>query len=118
MRRIKLAFIYPLLITISCTTIASLPQEPDSPPKDATIYELSIYEARLSSYVMYLQTFLIKNIDKLNAEGYKLMLFNPIPLKEKHTIKDLLLNISHFKDYIRYAKPIANSLYQKYSKLK
>ncbi|AHH11507.1 Outer surface protein (plasmid) [Borrelia coriaceae ATCC 43381] len=58
-----------LTLILSCTTIASLTEEP-TPPKGQTLTELNAYEAKLSDYVMYLQVFLTRTKKKVNDPNY------------------------------------------------
>uniref|UniRef100_UPI00046733CB BBA14 family lipoprotein n=1 Tax=Borrelia persica TaxID=44448 RepID=UPI00046733CB len=102
----------------SCTTIATLIEEPISPNSN-NITDLSEYEAKLSGYVMYLQSFLVKTKKKVNDLNYPdFTFFDPSLLKSEHSIKALLHNIKLFQDYIKNTKPIAKAVYKKYSKLK
>ncbi|UPA13738.1 BBA14 family lipoprotein [Borrelia turicatae] len=111
---IKLTF---LTLILSCTSIASLTEEP-TPPKTQTIKELSVYEAKLSDYIMYLQVFLTRTKKKVNDPKYpKFTYFDASILKSESTIDDLMFNINLFKEYISITKPIAQMVYRKYSKL-
>ncbi|AHH11397.1 hypothetical protein bcCo53_001035 (plasmid) [Borrelia coriaceae] len=107
-----------LTLILSCTTIASLTEEP-TPPKEQTLTELNIYEAKLSDYVMYLQVFLTRTKKKVNDPKYpKFTYFDASTLKSNHTVDDLMFNINLFKKYIQVTKPIVQIVYNKYSKLK
>ncbi|WAZ72705.1 hypothetical protein O5404_06630 (plasmid) [Borrelia miyamotoi] len=107
-----------LSFIFSCTTIASLMDEP-TPPIKHTIKDLSTYEAKLADYIMYLQVFLTRTKNKFNDSQYpKFTYFDSSYLKHEHTIDALLFNIKLFQDYIRITKPIAQSVYMRYSKLK
>lgn len=75
-------FLLNSLIIFSCSTIASLPEEPSS-PQESTLKALSLYEAHLSSYIMYLQTFLVKTKQKVNNKNYpEFTLFDTSKLKK------------------------------------
>ncbi|UPA12557.1 BBA14 family lipoprotein [Borrelia venezuelensis] len=105
-------------LILSCTSIASLTEEPIS-PKTQTIKELSVYEAKLSDYVMYLQVFLTRTKKKVNDPKYpKFTYFDASTLKFESTIDDLMFNINLFKEYISITKPIAEDVYKRYTKLK
>ncbi|WAZ91717.1 BBA14 family lipoprotein [Borrelia miyamotoi] len=108
-----------ILFIFSCTTIASLMDEP-TPPIKHTIKDLSTYEAKLTDYIMYLQVFLTRTRKKfINDTNYpKFTYFDSSTLKHDHTIDSLLFNIKLLKDYISITKPIAQSVYMRYSKLK
>ncbi|QFP42499.1 hypothetical protein F9Y90_05190 (plasmid) [Borrelia miyamotoi] len=107
-----------LNLILSCTTIASLTEEPIK-PQTQTIKDLSIYEAKLSDYVMYLQVFLTRTKKKFpNDIDYpKFNYFDASLLKSQSTTDALLFNIGLLKEYIKITKPIAQSVYKKYSKL-
>ncbi|UGQ16823.1 BBA14 family lipoprotein [Borrelia sp. RT5S] len=110
--------LFALILISSCSSIASLPQEPDAPVNN-TLQSLSIYEARLSSYVMYLQTFLVKTKEKFKDKDYPpFTFFDTTLLQKTHTMKAVKENIQHLKHYISIIKPIVNTIYKKYSKLK
>ncbi|WKC80300.1 BBA14 family lipoprotein [Borreliella tanukii] len=109
-------FLLNTLIIFSCSTIASLPEEP-SYPKESTLKALSLYEAHLSSYVMYLQTFLVKTKQKVNNKNYpEFKLFDTSKLEKDQNIKSIKTNITNLKNYIDKIKPIAIQIYKKYSK--
>ncbi|AHH10028.1 Outer surface protein (plasmid) [Borrelia parkeri SLO] len=113
----KLIKLTLLTVIFSCTSIASLTEEP-TPPKTQTIKELSVYEAKLSDYVMYLQVFLTRTKKKVNDPKYpKFTYFDTSTLKSESTIDDLMFNINLFKEYISIIKPIAQMVYKRYSKL-
>ncbi|ACH93912.1 BBA14 family lipoprotein [Borrelia duttonii] len=105
-------------ITFSCKSIASLTNEPE-PPIEPTLKNLSIYETQLTSYVLYLETFLIRARQKFpNYNFPPFTLFDPKNLKEEHTLQTIKENIKHLKHYINTTKPIAIDVYKKCSKLK
>ncbi|AHH13239.1 Outer surface protein (plasmid) [Borrelia hermsii YBT] len=113
----KLVNLTFLTLIFSCTSIASLTEEPTF-PKTQTLTELSTYEAQLSDYVMYLQVFLTRTKKKVNDTKYpKFTYFDTSALKSEQTIQDLMFNINIFKEYIKITKPIAEAVYKKYSKL-
>ncbi|WP_210369428.1 BBA14 family lipoprotein [Borreliella garinii] len=112
------AFLFLLnsLIIFSCSTIASLPEEPPF-PKESTLKALSLYEAHLSSYIMYLQTFLVKTKQKVNNKNYpEFKLFDTSQLEKDQTLKSIKTNIANLKNYIDKIKPIEIQIYKKYSK--
>ncbi|UPA10193.1 hypothetical protein bhYOR_001584 (plasmid) [Borrelia nietonii YOR] len=114
----KLVNLTFLTLIFSCTSIASLTEEP-IPPKTQTLTELSTHEAKLADYVMYLQVFLTRTKKKVNNPKYpKFTYFDSSTLKSEQTIQDLMFNINIFKAYIKITKPIAEAVYKKYSKLK
>ncbi|WP_373582573.1 BBA14 family lipoprotein [Borreliella garinii] len=109
-----------LLITflLCCTTIASLPDEPN-PPIIQTLGALAKYEAQLSDYVMYLVTFLSKTKVKVNDLNYPEYTYpNLSTLKDEHSITSIKHNIKLLLEYIQKTKPIAKKVYNQYSKLK
>ncbi|MCD2332386.1 BBA14 family lipoprotein [Borreliella americana] len=109
-------FLLNILIIFSCSTIASLPEEPSS-PKESTLKALSLYEAHLSSYIMYLQTFLVKTKQKVNNKNYpEFTLFDTSKLEKDQTLKSIKTNIDALKKHIDKIKPIAMQIYKKYSK--
>ncbi|SCW38301.1 BBA14 family lipoprotein [Borreliella japonica] len=109
-------FLLSMLLIFSCSTIANLPEEPPY-PKESTLKALSLYEAHLSSYIMYLQTFLIKTKQKVNNKNYpEFELFDTSKLEKDQTLKSIKTNISNLKNYIDKIKPIAMQIYKKYSK--
>ncbi|ACK74212.1 hypothetical protein LRB59_05065 [Borreliella burgdorferi] len=109
-------FLLNSLIIFSCSTIASLPEEPSS-PQESTLKALSLYEAHLSSYIMYLQTFLVKTKQKVNNKNYpEFTLFDTSKLKKDQTLKSIKTNIAALKNHIDKIKPIAMQIYKKYSK--
>ncbi|AWG43314.1 hypothetical protein CR532_04775 (plasmid) [Candidatus Borreliella tachyglossi] len=118
-KSIIISFFLPLFIVLfGCTSIASLPQEP-SHPSDATLKSLSAYEAKLASYALYLQTFLVRTKEKFGDANFpKFTLFDSTLLQATHTINAVTKNIEHLKYYINITKPIAIIVYKKYSKLK
>ncbi|AYE36784.1 hypothetical protein DB313_04615 (plasmid) [Borrelia turcica IST7] len=117
-KRLTICLLFSFILLSSCTSIASLPQEPATPVSN-TLQSLSIYEAHLSSYVMYLQTFLVKTKEKFRDKDYpQFSFFDATLLKKTHTIDAVKQNIEHLKHYISITKPIVNSIYKKYSKLK
>ncbi|ETZ17825.1 Outer surface protein [Borrelia duttonii CR2A] len=61
---ILLSRLISLFLIISCTTIASLTDEPTL-PKTESLKELSTYEAKLADYIMYLQVFLTRTQKKV-----------------------------------------------------
>ncbi|AMR75975.1 BBA14 family lipoprotein [Borrelia hermsii] len=105
-------------IILSCTSIASLPEEPEA-PIEPTLKNLSIYEAKLTGYALYLETFLVRTKQKLRDSDFPTFtLLNSSVLREEHTLEAVKDNIAHLKHYINNTKPIAISVYKKYSKLK
>lgn len=109
-------FLLNTLVIFSCSTIASLPEEPSS-PKETTLKALSLYEAHLSSYIMYLQTFLVKTKQKVNSKNYPgFKLFDASKLEKDQTLKSIKANIANLKNHIDKIKPIAMQIYKKYSK--
>ncbi|ETZ17350.1 Outer surface protein [Borrelia duttonii CR2A] len=115
---ILLSRLISLFLIISCTTIASLIDEPTL-PKTESLKDISTYEAKLSDYIMYLQVFLTRTQKKVKDPNYpKFTYFNPTELKSEHTVEDLKFNIKLFQDYISITKPIAKDVYRRYSKLK
>ncbi|AWG43341.1 hypothetical protein CR532_05320 (plasmid) [Candidatus Borreliella tachyglossi] len=110
-------FKFILLFTLlGCDTIASLRQEPRQ-PQETTLASLSAYEDKLASYVMYLQTWLVRTKQKVKDKDYpKFEFFDTTTLKYEHTLKALKDNIAKYKTYILYVKPIATAVYNKYSK--
>ncbi|WP_418905363.1 BBA14 family lipoprotein (plasmid) [Borreliella turdi] len=109
-----------LLITLllCCTTIASLPEEPE-PPIIQTLESLAKYEAQLSDYVMYLVTFLTKTKSKINDPNYPTYTYPDLSeLKDEHSITSVKHNIKLLLEYIKKTKPIANKVYNQYSQLK
>ncbi|ACN53316.1 BBA14 family lipoprotein (plasmid) [Borreliella spielmanii] len=108
--------LFNTLIIFSCSTIANLPEEPLS-PKETTLKALSLYEAHLSSYIMYLQTFLVKTKQKVNSKNYPdFKLFDTSKLEKDQTLKSIKANIANLKNHIDKIKPIAIQIYKKYSK--
>ncbi|WP_210365563.1 BBA14 family lipoprotein [Borreliella valaisiana] len=108
--------IAPLLLC--CTTIASLPEEPE-PPIIQTLESLAKYEAQLSDYVMYLITFLNKTKSKVNDPNYPIYTYPDLAtLKNEHSITSVKLNIKLLLEYIKKTKPIAKRVYNQYSNLK
>ncbi|AHH08954.1 hypothetical protein baBA2_000975 (plasmid) [Borrelia anserina] len=106
------------IIIFSCTSIAALPEEPE-PPIEHTLKSLSIYEAQLVSYALYLETFLIRTKEKLGNKNFpSFTLLEADVLRDDHTLEAVKENIMHLKRYINNIKPIAISVYKKYSKLK
>ncbi|WP_210371445.1 BBA14 family lipoprotein [Borreliella garinii] len=109
-----------LLITflLCCTTIASLPDEPN-PPIIQTLGALAKYEAQLSDYVMYLVTFLSKTKVKVNDPNYPEYTYpNLSTLKDEHSITAIKYNVKLLLEYIKKTKPMAKKVYNQYSKLK
>ncbi|WP_215536289.1 BBA14 family lipoprotein [Borreliella bavariensis] len=106
-------FLLNALIIFSCSTIASIPEEP-AYPKESTLKALSLYEAHLSSYIMYLQTFLVKTKQKVNNKNYpEFKLFDTSQLEKDQTLKSIKTNIANLKNYIDKIKPIAMQIYKK-----
>ncbi|WNY67286.1 BBA14 family lipoprotein [Borreliella lusitaniae] len=115
-KNLPLLFLLNMITLFSCSTIASLPKEPTY-PKEPTLKALSLYEAHLSSYIMYLQTFLVKTKQKVNNKNYpEFQLFDTSKLEKDQTVKSIKTNIAHLKNYIDKIKPIAIQIYKKYSK--
>ncbi|AHH04069.1 Outer surface protein (plasmid) [Borrelia nietonii YOR] len=105
-------------IILNCTSIASLPEEPEA-PIEPTLKNLSIYEAKLASYALYLETFLVRTKQKFKDSSFPTFtLLDSNVLREEHTLEAVKDNIGHLKHYINNTKPIAISVYKKYSKLK
>ncbi|WP_418454046.1 BBA14 family lipoprotein [Borreliella lusitaniae] len=115
---LKLVNCLLLTLLLCCTTIASLPEEPN-PPIIQTIESLAKYEAQLSDYVMYLITFLTKTKSKVNDLNYPTYTYpNLSALKDEHSITSIRHNIKLLLDYIQKTKPIAKKVYNQYSNLK
>ncbi|WP_215537526.1 BBA14 family lipoprotein [Borreliella bavariensis] len=109
-------FLLNALIIFSCSTIASIPEEPACPPKESTLKALSLYEEHLSSYIMYLQTFLVKTKQKVNNKNYpEFKLFDTSQLEKDQTLKSIKTNIANLKNHIDKIKPIAMQIYKKYT---
>ncbi|WP_215537692.1 BBA14 family lipoprotein [Borreliella bavariensis] len=101
-----------------CTTIASLPDEPNLPIIQ-TLGALAKDEAQLSDYVIYLITFLAKTQVKVNDLNYPEYTYpNLSTLKDEHLITSIKYNIKLLLEYIDKTKPIAKKVYNQYSKLK
>ncbi|WNY70030.1 BBA14 family lipoprotein [Borreliella andersonii] len=115
-KKFPFLFLLNILTIFSCSTIANLPEEPSS-PKESTLKALSLYEAHLSSYIMYLQTFLVKTKQKVNNKNYpEFKLFDTSKLKKDQTLESIKTNIVALKNHIDKIKPIAMQIYKKYSK--
>ncbi|WP_420025139.1 BBA14 family lipoprotein (plasmid) [Borreliella yangtzensis] len=116
---LKLAnYLLIALLLLCCTTIASLPEEPE-PPIIQTLESLAKYEAQLSDYVMYLITFLSKTKSKVNDLNYPKYTYpNLATLKNEHSITSIKHNIKLLLEYIQKTKPIAKKVYNQHSKLK
>ncbi|AHH05488.1 hypothetical protein F9Y90_04270 (plasmid) [Borrelia miyamotoi] len=114
----RLLFLFQLIMLLHCSSIASLPQEPE-PPTEHTLKNLSIYESELASYILYLETFLIRTNRKFGDSNFpKFTLFDTNILQTTQTLDAIKANIKHFKHYINVTKPIAIFVYNKYSKFK
>ncbi|AHH11065.1 hypothetical protein bcCo53_001223 (plasmid) [Borrelia coriaceae] len=117
-KKLILSLTILLQLIISCTSIASVPSEPQE-PIEVTLKDLSIYEAQLTSYALYLETFLIRTKHKFKHPNFPpFTLLDPNILKSEHTIEAMQDNIKHLKRYINKTKPIVIDVYKKYSKLK
>ncbi|WP_210380683.1 BBA14 family lipoprotein [Borreliella garinii] len=115
---LKLATYLLITFLLCCTTIASLPDEPN-PPIIQTLGALAKYEAQLSDYVMYLVTFLSKTKVKVNDPNYPEYTYpNLSTLKDEHSITSIKYNVKLLLEYIKKTKPIAKKVYNQYSKLK
>ncbi|WP_417861657.1 BBA14 family lipoprotein [Borreliella andersonii] len=115
---LKLVNYLLISLLLCCTTIASLSEEPE-PPIIQTLESLAKYEAQLSDYVMYLITFLTKTKTTVNDPNYPIYTYpNLATLKNEHSITSIKYNIKIYLEYIKKTKPIANKVYNKYSKLK
>ncbi|WP_418906520.1 BBA14 family lipoprotein (plasmid) [Borreliella turdi] len=107
-----------IALLLCCTTIASLPEEPE-PPIIQTLESLAKYEAQLSDYVMYLVTFLTKTKSKINDPNYPTYTYPDLSeLKDEHSITSVKHNIKLLLEYIKKTKPIAKRVYNQYSNLK
>ncbi|UPA11294.1 hypothetical protein bpSLO_001147 (plasmid) [Borrelia parkeri] len=102
----------------SCTSIATLPEEPKT-PTELTLKKLSIYEAKLAGYALYLETFLTRTKQKFRDQNFPTFkLLDATVLRADHTLEAIQENIKHLQHYINNTKPIAFAVYKKYSKLK
>ncbi|WP_210371447.1 BBA14 family lipoprotein [Borreliella garinii] len=115
---LKLATYLLITFLLCCTTIVSLPDEPN-PPIIQTLGALAKYEAQLSDYVMYLVTFLSKTKVKVNDPNYPEYTYpNLSTLKDEHSITAIKYNVKLLLEYIKKTKPMAKKVYNQYSKLK
>ncbi|WP_038363902.1 BBA14 family lipoprotein [Borrelia persica] len=104
-------------ISLSCKSIAALVDEP-KPPAESTLKNLSIYEAQLTGYALYLEVFLVKAKQKFENPNFPpFELFDYTKLNKEHTLQAVKTNIEYLKKHIDNTKPIALAVYQKYSKL-
>lgn len=110
-----------VLFFVNCSSIPSLMEEPAQPvitEETDDITTLIKYETDLNGYVMYLMEFLVTTKKKVQDKEYpKFTLFDATLLRNNGNIEDIEFNIILYQDYIKQTKPIAQYVYQKYSKL-
>ncbi|WKC58469.1 BBA14 family lipoprotein [Borrelia sp. P9F1] len=108
--------LFLLILLTACTTIASIPLEPEA-PEEQSLDSLTKYESQLLEYVIYLQVFLVNTQKTVKDNDYpKFTFFDTNKLKSSQTINTLKSNITLMKQYIDLTKPIAEKVYKKYSK--
>lgn len=116
----KILLLLLIFIFSSCSSIPSLIEEPDPNiiiGKEENYQNLLQYETQLNSYVMYLIQFLVKTKKQVQDKEYpKFTFFDATKLKNNANIDEVKYNISLYKEYIKTTKPIAISVYEKYSR--
>ncbi len=96
---LKLATYLLITFLLCCTTIASLPDEPN-PPIIQTLGALAKYEAQISDYAMSLVTFLSKTKVKANDPNYLEYIYpNLSTLKDEHSITTIKYNVKLLLEY-------------------